>query len=109
MFVPRPRSSRFLNAVANTRAVAAVFCHAGTNRSLQLKGSDAEVVAVTPEDLVQCRAAQAAFVANIVSLGFSEERARVEVNAPEPELVGVSFQLDAAFVQTPGPVAGSRL
>jgi hypothetical protein len=109
VFVNRHRSGRLLNAVASTRAVGVIFCYAGTHRALQLKGSDAAVVPVVPDDLTQCRAATAAFVANIVSLGYTEERAHAEVNAPEPDLVGVSFSVDSAFVQTPGPSAGSRI
>jgi hypothetical protein len=109
VFVSRRRSGRLLNAVASTRAVGVIFCYAGTHRALQLKGSDAEVVAVTADDLAQCRAATAAFVSNIVALGYTEERARAEVNAPEHDLVGVSFQVESAFVQTPGPAAGARI
>jgi len=109
VFVPRAFGARLLTALAATGAVAAVFCHASTFRTIQLKGSDASLGPVTGEDLTHVRAAVAAFVADIASMGHSEPLALAAATHDPSDLAGVAFTIDAAFVQTPGPSAGARI
>ena len=109
VFVPRTSSSRFLGAVAATGAVAAVFCHPSTVRSIQLKGSDATLVSADEDDCRRIRAAAESLVSDVVALGLPESVARREVGHDLGDLVGVSFSIAAAFVQTPGPAAGAKI
>jgi hypothetical protein len=109
LFVPRTRSARLLNAVSSTRAVAAVFCHASTLRSIQLKGSDARLTPCGDEDRSFVHATTEAFVADVVGIGMSEAVVRLEVSHDFVDLVGIAFTVEAAFVQTPGPKAGERI
>jgi hypothetical protein len=109
VFVPRTSSTRFLDAVASTGAVAAVFCHPSTVRSIQLKGSDATLVPASDEDRGPIRATIEGFVADVGALGLPESVARLEVSCDFADLVGVAFTIDAAFVQTPGANAGTRI
>ena len=109
VFLSGTSSTRFLNAVESTGAVAAVFCHASTVRSVQLKGSDAALVPSCAEDRGLIQAATEGFVADVVALGLPESLARLEVSHDVADLVALAFTIDAAFVQTPGPKAGTRI
>lgn len=109
LVVPRRFGARFLKAAETTGAVAAVFCHPSTLRSLQIKGTDAAIGPVIEADRAQVRVAVEAYVADVVALGYPESLARLEVGYEPDDLMGVTFTIAAAFIQTPGPTAGARL
>jgi hypothetical protein len=109
LFMPRAPAARLLASVAENGAIAAVFCLASTLRTMQVKGSDATAVPVSDDDVASVRAAVAAFVADVVSLGFSEAQGLADASYNPADLAGVAFTVAAAFVQTPGPAAGARI
>lgn len=109
LMVPGAFGGRFLKAVETTRAVAAVFCHPSTLRSLQIKGADATIIPVGDADRAQVHQAIDACVADVVALGYPESLARLEMVYESSDLVGVTFAIAAAFIQTPGPTAGARI
>lgn len=109
VFLGATANRRFLDAVASNRAIAVVFCHPATLRTLQLKGGDAVVAPGTAADEALVAAAVDAFVDKVVPLGFAASLARRELHVAPGALRAITFTIAAAFVQTPGPAAGSRM
>lgn len=109
VFLGATTNRRFLDAVAANRSIAVVFCHPATLQTLQLKGDDAVVAPGTSTDEALVAAAVDAFVDKVVPLGFAASLARRELHVPPGALRAVTFTIAAAFVQTPGPAAGSRM
>lgn len=109
LFIPRAFGTRCLNAIAACGNVAAVFCHPSTMRTIQLKSRHATLAPVADGDSAHIKAMVAAFVAEVRAIGHSEALALLDVAHTPEDLVGVTFEPDAAFVQTPGPSAGCRL
>jgi hypothetical protein len=109
VFLTAPRNRRFLDAVAASGAIAVVFCHPRTLQTLQLKGIDAAVAAGSAADGAYVAAAVDAFVDKVVPLGFAAGLARRELQVAPGTLRAITFTIAAAFVQTPGPAAGSRM
>ena len=58
-----------------------------------------------PAILVQSRA----FIAELIAMGYSEAFYRAYLHHEPHELTVIEFMPEEAFVQTPGPSAGSAL
>ena len=69
---------------------------------------DARRVRVTAADLAVVESSLAAWVAELVSIGYSAEFAAAVRGRPERP-VAITFTPTAGFQQTPGPDAGTRL
>jgi hypothetical protein len=116
---PDRRSIRVFLAVAHAPvllrdlraggAVAAVFSLPATHETLQLKGTGAQVIALTSDDYARMRAYRREFRVALCQLGYRDAFADAVVPLVEDEAVGVVFRPVAAFVQTPGPSAGEPL
>jgi hypothetical protein len=108
VLMPRGRSGSVLADLAENRQVAVVFSEPATNRTLQLKGSDATLTDAVPDDESLAQRYLADFSGHIVQLGMPAEVAQ-SILGDDGGLVAVQFGIDAAFEQTPGPSAGRRL
>ena len=103
-------SPELLQAVRATRQAAVVLCQPTNLRTIQVKGSDAEVhVAETPAYRRLLEARGAAFWADIERLGFSRLTLSSWYEVPEGALVRIVFTPYAAWNQTPGPGAGTPM
>lgn len=100
---------RFMDALQETRAIAAVFCLASKHHAIQIKGSDAVVEAAQPTDQALVERLIAGAGADFVLCGFDEGFVRGEMTYRPAELVAISFSPDAVFEQTPGPQAGTAI
>jgi hypothetical protein len=109
VFLARSKSESVLEALRATRAVAAVFSLPSSHRSVQLKGSDAEVAAPAAGDPELVERYIGAFTREIDPLGYRPDMGRALLWLDAGDLVAVSFTPAAAFTQTPGPGAGSPL
>ncbi len=98
-----------LRAIAATGAVAVVFSEPTTHRSVQLKGTGAEIGPVAADLLPLLSDHVAAFTHELAQIGFSAEFTRTLMSYDPAELVAVSFSPTGAFTQTPGPDAGEPL
>jgi hypothetical protein len=92
---------------ANGR-IAVVFSEPTTNRSLQLKGDDAQVLPADDSDGALAAEHLERFAAEIGELGFPAQVAQTILRA-DGGLAAVRFTVREAFEQTPGPRAGIRL
>lgn len=98
-----------IEAVRASRTVAAVFSFPGTHETIQLKGTDAEVQELAPGDVELAGRYVEAFAAELEQYGYSGEAIRAVLWCDPAELRVIAFTPTAAFLQTPGPRAGTPL
>jgi len=77
--------------------------------TLQLKAAGARIQRLAAGDREIMLARGAAFIAEIMALGYSENFSRALMAPAGDDAVGVAFTPEAVFEQTPGPKAGMRL
>lgn len=104
-----PPNAAFRQAVEAGAPVAATFTRPSSHRSIQLKSARAELVQPTPDDGPAAMQQTRAFVEELVRAGYPERVASAYVRFEPHELAAMEFMPEAAFVQTPGPSAGSAL
>ena len=109
IFIRLSQSQELLGNIRSSGRVANVFSLPSSNRTLQLKGSDARIVPFAPEDLPVIEAHIADFLLEVVPLGMSEAVVRAILDYQPDDLVSVVYSPCAAFSQTPGPKAGAPL
>jgi hypothetical protein len=99
----------FVEAVRATRAIAVTFTQPGTHATIQLKGKDAKVTSRRKDDPELMTRYTEAFIADVCPLGYSEELLRALLGCDPAEVSAVTFCPHTAFLQTPGPRAGTPL
>jgi hypothetical protein len=109
LFLARSKSQAVIEALRATRVVAAVFSLPSSHRSVQLKGTDAELAAPAAGDYETVGRYIEAFAREIDPLGYRPEMGRALLWLDAADLVALSFTPSAAFTQTPGPGAGAPL
>jgi len=109
VFVAAPQSAALLQNVRDGGAVAVVFSRPSTHETLQLKGTRARTAPAQHGDYAIMRAYAESFCHELEGLGFGAAYAAAMTSALQTQMVGVTFQPSAAFVQTPGPAAGTPL
>jgi hypothetical protein len=109
VLVDRARAGTLLADVAANRMIAVVFSQPSTHLTIQLKGTDAAAVRVTPADHALATAHRAAWVEELRGIGYSREFAEAFWGRPPEMLAALAFTPAAAFQQTPGPGAGQPL
>lgn len=109
IFIARSRSASLLEAISESRKVAAVFSEPSTHRTIQLKGDDAEIAEPVPTDLEVVERYCAAFAASLTSLGYPGPMALGLVRTRPDDLGCIVFSPTVVFDQTPGPDAGREI
>ncbi len=109
LFLQAGQARALLADIRQNGRVAVVFTRPTTHRSLQLKGNDAALVRLRPDDAARVAAYRGAMVTELEGTGISEALTRALLAGGDDGLVAVEFTPVAAFVQTPGPDAGKPL
>jgi hypothetical protein len=109
VLVEPARASDLLEAIRLTGTLAVVFSQPSTHRTIQLKGTDATLVAVTAADRRVAERHLQAWIQDLVSVGYTPGFAAAVRGRAENGLAAIAFTPTAAFEQTPGPAAGSQL
>jgi hypothetical protein len=109
VFINRDQSPDVLDNLVRTGAIAVNFSQPSTHRSIQLKGVDARLEPVLPEDLELISTYRDSFVADLARIYFPEPYAHTIIPAPNRSLAAVCFTLTQVFDQTPGHNAGRTL
>ena len=109
VFVNGAQAAELLANIRGSGRVAGVFSLPSSNRTVQLKGSDARVLPFDTADLSLITAHIDDFVREVVSLGMAERVVRTVFAFAEDDLATVVYSPCAAFSQTPGPRAGEPL
>jgi hypothetical protein len=108
VLVEPSRAGTLLDDIAANGMVAVVFSQPSTHRTIQLKGTDARLVAVTAADRAVAARHLGAWVEDLCRIGYTPEFAEALRGCPE-RIAAIRFTPAAAFQQTPGPGAGQRL
>ncbi|MBS0582013.1 MAG: hypothetical protein JSS42_02810 [Proteobacteria bacterium] len=95
--------------VADNRQVAACFSRPSTNQTVQIKGSDARCEPAAPADIAAARRCLDLLSDDLTGLGFGIDLLEAFFWGDPEKLIALRFTPEAAFVQTPGPQAGSVL
>lgn len=90
-------------------AIAVVFTKPTSHRTVQLKGGDARVVVALADDLADVDRQVGAFDEELASIGFPRRFGWTLAGGSPAGLAAVAFTPTGAFLQTPGPSAGSAL
>lgn len=109
LLIPKSRAPEFLDAVRFSGQVAVVFTQPSTHRTIQIKGTNAEVLPARKSDASLSDRYADATVAEICRLGYAENLIRALMSCPPEDIVNVAFTPSEAFLQTPGPRAGEPL
>ncbi len=109
VFLAVAQSRRVLQDLNAGGAIAVVFSRPSTHETLQIKGTTAQIVPLEKGDRKQMQAYGRSFSEEIANLGCGERFSTAIMSGIAEEAVGVIFTPTAAFDQTPGPHAGSRL
>ncbi|PKO48984.1 MAG: hypothetical protein CVU31_02355 [Betaproteobacteria bacterium HGW-Betaproteobacteria-4] len=109
IFIKRSQSAELLDNIRNTGRVANVFNLPSSNRTLQLKGDDAQILPFDPADLPVIESHIPHFLDEVIPFGMQENMVRALFACTVDDLVTVVYTPNAAFTQTPGPKAGDPL
>lgn len=104
-----PSNEGLLQAVERGGGVAVTFTQPSNDRSIQIKAVRAHVASLTAADGPTVLKQAAAFRLALMGVGYSEAFAAAYCAYEPHELVALDFMPERAFVQTPGPSAGSAL
>jgi hypothetical protein len=109
IFIKRSQSAELLENIRNTGKVANVFSLPSSNRTVQLKGVDAQILPFDPADLHLIETHIPQFLDEVIPLGMQENVVWALFGYTVDDLVTVVYSPSAAFTQTPGPKAGDPL
>ena len=109
IFLSRQKYPLLLDAIRRSGALAVSFSEPSSNRSLQLKSLNAELVELQSGDVESVTAHLDLFAADLERIGHSGDLGRMVLSCNPSELAAVRFVPHEAFTQTPGPVAGKRI
>jgi len=109
VLVSRTQAAQLLQDVGESGRLAVVFSQPSTHRTLQIKGENAWVGPVSPQQLDAVRRHRDAFVSEVVPLGFPDPLVRLLLTCDDDDIVAISIVPVAVFDQSPGPRAGSML
>jgi hypothetical protein len=100
---------RLLDALRDGARLAVTFTQPTTHRSIQLKAPGARLVAANASDAPAAIVQTAAFRRELMEIGYDDTFAAGYCGFETHDLVTITFRPEQAFVQTPGPSAGSAL
>ncbi len=109
VFLAASWCAALLADIRKTRAIAVCFSEPGSHRTLQLKSSDAVVRELDADERAKLPACLSRLVEKLAEVGVPEDLVRTLMTCEPSDVVAVTFSPMAAFSQTPGPQAGSRL
>jgi hypothetical protein len=102
-------NGELLKALGRSARLAATYTQPTTHLSLQLKSPSASIVSTDVWDVPAALAQAAKFRRELMAVGYSESFAAAYCGFEPHDLLTIIFTPDQAFLQTPGPSAGSAL
>ncbi len=109
LMLRRPANAELLDAIVQGSAVAATFSRPRDHSAVQLKGRAGTVVPADTEDIAALAAQTAQFRDVLIGMGYSPAFSALYGAYQVQEIVTVPLMPARAFVQTPGPGAGSEI
>jgi hypothetical protein len=108
LLLPLPAAAPVLDDLRDNGRIAVVFSQPSTNRTLQLKGEDAQLLPGPADARALAARHLANFIAETGTLGLPAEVGHT-LHSAEGGMAAVCFTVREAFEQTPGPHAGERI
>lgn len=115
VYLSASRSVGLLRGIGDNGAIAVVISKPTTHQTVQLKGKDAALRPLDREDIERVDGYVRSMTQELAALGFPAAFVDALFDADPPsgidarDLVAVGFTPAEAFVQTPGPRAGTAL
>lgn len=109
VFLLASHSAAMLADFRANGAIALVVSLPSSHRTVQLKGLDAAIEPLQDTDHILIARLREAFVKELVSLGYAAPLPQTLLSGARGDVVAVGFTVSGAFIQTPGPAAGSPL
>lgn len=109
IFLREPSNRDLLQAIERGGAIAVTFTEPRTHRSIQIKGERAKRTEHSARDLVTVARQIAVFRRELEFVDYPPKFAAYYCTYREEEVTAFEFVPHEAFVQTPGPGAGSVL
>lgn len=109
IFILASHSGEMLASFRDNGRIAVVFSQPSTHRTIQVKGADAAVEPLQAGDEAIVSRHREAFVKELCGLGYEASLPSLLLAGMRGDIVAVSFTVDAVFIQTPGPTAGTAL
>lgn len=109
VLVQRSESGPVLEALAGRAGVAVTFSRPADHRSIQLKAARAEVAASDAADAAAVARQLAGYRDGLAAIGYRGSFLAAFTAHDATDLAAIVFRPEQAFVQTPGPGAGSAL
>lgn len=109
VYVVESQARELLRELRANGRVAVAFTRPRSHRTVQLKGSDARVVPVGPGEAAEVDRQVAVFDAELRAIGFPERFGWTLAGGSALGLAAFAFTPTSAFLQTPGPSAGTAL
>lgn len=109
IFLGAATNSELIASMQSQRAIAVVITESATTRSIQLKASDAALVALAPGDQERVRAYVGALAQTWALAGQPIDWTQTLLDPDADEIIAVQFSPYIAFDQAPGPGAGTVL
>lgn len=104
-----PANRELLEAIRAKSAVAVTFARPVDHRSIQFKALHATIHPVEAADAIAASRQGAGMRSELVAVDLSDEFALSYVDFDPDELIAICLVPQQAFVQTPGPGAGTEL
>jgi len=89
--------------------IAVVITLPSSHRTVQLKGIDAAIEPLQEGDHILIARHREKFVAELASMGYHAALGDKLLAGMRGDVVAVTFTVTAAFIQTPGPSAGTPM
>jgi hypothetical protein len=109
VLVDPDRAEALLEDIRANGKIAVVFSQPSTHRTIQLKGSDARRARVAAGARAVVERTLAGWIEDLTSVGYARGLAHAIHGGRPARLAAIAFTPEAAFQQTPGPAAGTRL
>ena len=109
LFLSRAKYPFLLDAIRRSGRVAASFTEPSSNKSIQVKGEDAGLVALEAGDPERIAAHFDLFAAELKRINIPRVLAEAVYASHQCDLAALAFSPVMAFIQTPGARAGSAM
>lgn len=109
VFLTRQANLPLLEALQAGRAIAVTFSRARDHLSFQVKAKSASILRACPDDTPEIARQCAVFRDELIGINLPRHVAEGYTTYDPNDLLAIEFAPDTAYVQTPGPGAGSPL
>ena len=109
VFVARAGNQAILENIQSNQQLAVCFSRPTTNRTLQLKARDAELLPIAEADFAFITRYRQSMHEELRQLGFPSSFIEALIPTLSENDVAIRFTPLDAFIQTPGPDAGKKM